>query len=53
MAELIAGTQRGLRAAAVEVAARLRESDSKAARWVATDALRELNDPKVIGRIRF
>jgi 3-methyladenine DNA glycosylase AlkD len=41
-----------LHAAAVEVARRLRESDSKAARWVAADALRELNDPKILGRIR-
>lgn len=40
-----------LHAAAVEVAGRLRESDSRAARWVASDALRELNDPRTIGRI--
>lgn len=40
-----------LHAAAVEVADRLRESGSRAARWVASDALRELNDPRTIGRI--
>jgi 3-methyladenine DNA glycosylase AlkD len=41
-----------LHAAAVEVGARLRESECRAARWIASDALRELNDPKVVARIR-
>jgi 3-methyladenine DNA glycosylase AlkD len=41
-----------LHAAAVEVGTRLRESESRAARWIASDALRELNDPKVGARIR-
>lgn len=43
---------RDLHAAAVEVAGRLRDSGSKAARWVASDALRELNDPATVARIR-
>jgi 3-methyladenine DNA glycosylase AlkD len=38
--------------AAVEVALRLRDSGSRAARWVASDALRELTDPHVVARIR-
>lgn len=41
-----------LHARAVEVAERLRESGPKAARWVASDALRELTDPKTVARIR-
>jgi len=41
-----------LRTTAVEVAVRLRESGSAAARWVASDALRELSDPRTIARIR-
>jgi 3-methyladenine DNA glycosylase AlkD len=41
-----------LHEAAVEVGLRLRDSDSRAARWVASDALRELTDPKIIARIR-
>jgi 3-methyladenine DNA glycosylase AlkD len=43
---------RNLHAAAVALARRLRESESKAARWVASDALRELSDEKVIARLR-
>jgi 3-methyladenine DNA glycosylase AlkD len=43
---------RNLLAAAVEVGRRLRESGSKAARWVASDALRELADERVVARIR-
>ena len=40
-----------LNAAAVAVAARLRDSGSRAARWVAADALRELNSDAVLGRV--
>jgi 3-methyladenine DNA glycosylase AlkD len=43
---------RNLLAAAVEVGRRLRESESKAARWVASDALRELTDERIVARIR-
>jgi 3-methyladenine DNA glycosylase AlkD len=35
-------------AAAVEIATQ----DSRSARWIAADALRELRDPKVVGRIQ-
>jgi len=41
-----------LNSRAVEVARRLRDSGPKAAGWVASDALRELTDPKVVARIR-
>jgi hypothetical protein len=41
-----------LHEAAVEVAVRLRDSGPRAARWVASDALRELTDPTVVARIR-
>ncbi len=40
-----------LNAAAVVVASRLRESESRAARWVASDALRELRSGPVLARI--
>ena len=40
-----------LHAAAVEVGLRLRDSGSKAARWVASDALRELTDERTIARL--
>jgi 3-methyladenine DNA glycosylase AlkD len=40
-----------LNAAAVAVARRLRDSDSRAARWVASDALRELESQAVRGRL--
>lgn len=40
-----------LNAAAIAVARRLREADSRAARWVGTDALRELTSEKVVRRI--
>jgi 3-methyladenine DNA glycosylase AlkD len=40
-----------LNAAAVVVASRLRESGSRAARWVASDALRELRSAPVLERI--
>ncbi|HEY5506998.1 MAG TPA: DNA alkylation repair protein [Coriobacteriia bacterium] len=43
---------RHLHARAVEVGERLRDSGSRAARWVASDALRELRDPKTIGRLK-
>ena len=40
-----------LNEAAVEVSARLRDSESRAARWVASDALRELRSDQVRARI--
>jgi len=40
-----------LHAAAVVVASRLRDSESRAARWVASDALRELGSEAVLGRV--
>jgi 3-methyladenine DNA glycosylase AlkD len=40
-----------LHAAAVVVASRLRDSESRAARWVASDALRELGSDAVLGRV--
>lgn len=40
-----------LHAPAVAVATRLRQSESRAARWVGTDALRELESDKVRGRL--
>jgi 3-methyladenine DNA glycosylase AlkD len=43
---------RNLHAAAVDVGLRLRESGSKAARWVAADALRELRDERILARIK-
>jgi len=43
---------RNLHSAAVAVARRLRDSESKAARWVASDALRELGDAKIIARLK-
>jgi 3-methyladenine DNA glycosylase AlkD len=41
-----------LHAAAVEAGLRLRDSGSRAARWVASDALRELADERTIARLR-
>jgi 3-methyladenine DNA glycosylase AlkD len=43
---------RNLHAAALAVGERLRDSGSKAARWVASDALRELKDERTIARIK-
>jgi 3-methyladenine DNA glycosylase AlkD len=43
---------RALNGAAVEVCRRLRDRESPAARWVASDALRELTDQKTVARIR-
>ena len=40
-----------LHAAAVDVASRMRDSESRAARWIASDALRELASPAVLERI--
>jgi len=40
-----------LHGAAVEVASRLRESGSSAARWVAADALQELGSDAVLARM--
>jgi 3-methyladenine DNA glycosylase AlkD len=37
---------------AVNTAQKIAQQDSKSARWIASDALRELNDSKVIFRIR-
>lgn len=37
---------------AVEVAREIGELDSKSARWIASDALRELRDPEVLSRLR-
>ena len=41
-----------LHSAAVALAVRLRDSGPRAARWVASDALRELSDPRIVERIR-
>jgi 3-methyladenine DNA glycosylase AlkD len=43
---------RALNGAAVACARRIAKQDSRAARWVAKDALRELTDPKTVARIR-
>lgn len=43
---------RNLHEAAVDVALRLRDSGSRAARWVASDALRELRDDRIVARIK-
>ena len=40
-----------LNAAAIVVAQRLQASDSRAARWVGSDALRELTSPKIAQRV--
>lgn len=37
---------------AIEAATRIRDTGPRPARWVASDALRELNDPKVLARLR-
>jgi 3-methyladenine DNA glycosylase AlkD len=37
---------------AIKTAQKIAQQDSKSARWIASDALRELNDSKVIFRIR-
>jgi 3-methyladenine DNA glycosylase AlkD len=42
---------RALNARAIEVAGELRGMDSKAARWIAADALRELGSPAVQARV--
>lgn len=41
-----------LNKAAVALSEELAERDSKAARWIAKDALRELTDPKTLSRIK-
>ena len=41
-----------LREKALEVALELKESDSKTARWIGSDAFRELSNPKIIARIK-
>ncbi len=43
---------RALNAAAIACAASLAETESKAARWVARDALRELESEKVLARLK-
>ena len=42
----------GLRDAAIREAEAIREAGSPSQRWIASDALRELNDPAVTARIR-
>jgi hypothetical protein len=37
---------------AIAAATEIARQDSRSARWIAADALRELKDPKVVGRIR-
>ncbi len=43
---------RALNKAAVACARRIAKQDSRAARWIAKDAIRELTDPKIIARIK-
>jgi 3-methyladenine DNA glycosylase AlkD len=43
---------RGLNKAATACARRIARQDSRAARWIAADALRELTNPKVVARIK-
>jgi 3-methyladenine DNA glycosylase AlkD len=40
-----------LRIRAIEVAERIQGQETKSAKWIATDALRELNDERVIARV--
>jgi len=40
-----------LRGIAIEKAEKIYQQDSKSARWVAADALRELNKPSLIERL--
>ena len=42
---------RALHAAAIAEAEQLLELDSRAARWIGHDALRELRDPKIVAAI--
>lgn len=37
---------------ALETAYRIKDQPSRSAKWIAADAIRELEDPKIIGRIR-
>jgi len=37
---------------AIKLAGEIRKIDSRAARWIASDALRELNDPRTLAQIR-
>jgi 3-methyladenine DNA glycosylase AlkD len=41
-----------LNKAAVKVAKEILETDSRSARWIAKDAIKELTDPKVIARLK-
>jgi 3-methyladenine DNA glycosylase AlkD len=43
---------RRLHRLAIAAATEIARQDSRSARWIAADALRELKDPKVVGRIR-
>jgi len=43
---------RALNKAAIVCARRIAKQDSRAARWIAKDALRELTDPKTVARIK-
>ena len=42
----------GLNAAAIDSADAIRRIDSQSARWIASDALREVKSDKVQGRLR-
>ena len=42
----------GLNALAVEAAERIRLQNTRSARWIASDALRELKSPKVLARLK-
>ena len=41
-----------LHSEALKTAYRIKEQHSRSAKWIASDAIRELGDPKIIGRIR-
>jgi 3-methyladenine DNA glycosylase AlkD len=43
---------RRLNRAAIVTARRIRQIDSRAARWIAADAIRELTNPKTLGRLK-
>jgi 3-methyladenine DNA glycosylase AlkD len=44
---------RRLNKLAVEAAERIRKQDSKSALWIASDALRELTDEKILARLKY
>lgn len=41
-----------LNSKAIELANEIKQYDSKPARWIANDAIRELTNPKIIARIK-